>query len=118
MIDEISENFAAVQPVEYYKLIRSQIEHEDNLNSQRLSWFVASQSFLFTAYAIVVSNIGPGHTVWVERQQHRLLVLILDDERWVGRDGRSNAGGLPPSGCGHDTRCNRGRRWRRGCRRG
>ncbi len=48
-----------LSPTEYYSLIRAQIEHEDNLIGQRLSWFVASQSFLFTAYAIVVSNIRP-----------------------------------------------------------
>lgn len=50
----------SLSDVEYYSLIRSQIEHEDNLIGQRLSWFVASQSFFFTAYAIVVSNLKPG----------------------------------------------------------
>lgn len=35
-----------------YRLCRSRIEHEDELIVQRLSWLVASQSFLFTAYAI------------------------------------------------------------------
>ncbi len=63
-------------PAEFYHLVRSQIEHEDNLNSQRLSWFVASQAFLFTAYAIVVSNIQPQRTDWVARQ-HRLLTTLI-----------------------------------------
>ena len=38
---------------DFYKLIRGQIEHEDNLIGTRLNWFMASQSFLFSAYAIV-----------------------------------------------------------------
>src|SRR5476651_1305004 len=63
-------------PPEFYHLVRSQIEHEDNLNSQRLSWFVASQSFLFTAYAIVVSNLSPGRLPWVEEQISLLILLI------------------------------------------
>ena len=49
----------SVLPLQYYAIIRSQIEHEDNLVGQRLSWFVAAESFLFTAYAITVSNIRP-----------------------------------------------------------
>jgi hypothetical protein len=43
--------------LELYKVVRAQIEHEDNLIGLRLNWFVASQSFLFTAYAIVLSNL-------------------------------------------------------------
>ena len=32
--------------------LRRQIEHEDDLINQRLSWLVASQAFLLTAFAI------------------------------------------------------------------
>jgi hypothetical protein len=39
--------------LECYHVFRNRIEHEDNLIMQRLSWLMASQSFLFTAYAIV-----------------------------------------------------------------
>src|SRR4051812_48171140 len=39
-----------------YNLIRSRIEHEHSLITQRLSWFITSQSFFFTAYAIVTVN--------------------------------------------------------------
>jgi hypothetical protein len=70
MLDE------SLSPADFYRLIRSQIEHEDNLNSQRLSWFVASQSFLFTAYAIVLSNLQPGKTPSIEQQQRLLVILI------------------------------------------
>lgn len=44
---------------DYYDQIRHQIEHEDNLVTQRLSWLMASQSFLFTAYAIVLNGLQP-----------------------------------------------------------
>jgi hypothetical protein len=43
--------------LEYYNLVRERLEHEDNLIVQRLSWLVASQSFLFTAYAIVSNGL-------------------------------------------------------------
>ena len=46
-----------LSPLEYYNVIRARIEHEDNLIVQRLSWLVASQSFLFTAYAIVTNGL-------------------------------------------------------------
>jgi hypothetical protein len=46
-----------ISPVEVYRLFRSRIEHEDNLILQRLSWLVASQSFLFTAYAITTNGL-------------------------------------------------------------
>jgi hypothetical protein len=43
---------------EYYDRVRSQIEHEDDLITQRLSWLMASQSFLFSAYAIVLNGLN------------------------------------------------------------
>ncbi len=49
---------SSLSPLEYYNVIRSRIEHEDNLVVQRLSWLVASQSFLFTAYAIVTNGLA------------------------------------------------------------
>jgi len=42
---------------ELYRLFRGRIEHEDNLVVQRLAWLVASQSFLFTAYAITTNAL-------------------------------------------------------------
>jgi hypothetical protein len=41
---------------EIYEQIRAQIEHEDNLVTQRLNWFLTSQSFLLTAYAVVFTG--------------------------------------------------------------
>jgi len=60
----------------YYSIIRGQIEHEDDLLGQRLSWFVGAQAFLFTAYAITLSNSGPSHVQWVVDRMHLLLILI------------------------------------------
>ena len=45
---------------EYYDQVRRQIEHEDNLATQRLSWLMASQSFLLSAYAIILSGMQSG----------------------------------------------------------
>lgn len=44
----------AVHPL--VEVIHRQLEHEDGLMVNRLSWLVASQSFLFTAYAIVLNG--------------------------------------------------------------
>lgn len=51
-----------ISPLECYQIFRNRIEHEDNLVMQRLSWLMASQSFLFTAYAIVTNGMtgAPG----------------------------------------------------------
>jgi hypothetical protein len=65
-----------ITPQQYYSIVRGQIEHEDNLIGQRLSWLVAAQAFLFTAYAITVSNSGPGHTQPVIERMRLLLWLI------------------------------------------
>ena len=65
--------------LEYYHLIRQRIEHEDELIVQRLSWLVASQSFLFTAYAIVLNGLTATPqpaTETVIHQQLRLSGLI------------------------------------------
>ena len=70
------ESNSPIPAIDYYRIFRGQIEHEDNLNSQRLSWFVASQSFLFTAYAIVVTNLRSGGLPWVEGQERLLTQLI------------------------------------------
>lgn len=65
-----------ISPVEQYHAVRSQIEHEDNLVSQRLSWLLASQSFLFTAYAITLN--GPVQLHYQAYESHvRLLIVLL-----------------------------------------
>jgi hypothetical protein len=59
-----------------YDALRDQVKHEDDLIGQRINWFVASQSFLFSAYAIVLSNLGSGKTKPVADQQHLLVLMI------------------------------------------
>ena len=56
--------------VEYYNILRDQLQHEDNLITQRLSWLMGSQAFLFTAYAIVLN--GP------ERPKNALIGSLQD----------------------------------------
>lgn len=40
----------------FYEALRARVEHEDGLIVQRIAWFMASQSFLFTAYAIALNG--------------------------------------------------------------
>lgn len=76
MTDSVTRTRCPVTPDQYYSIVRGQIEHEDNLIGQRLSWFVAAHSFLFTAYAITVSNSGPNHTQPVIERMRLLLWII------------------------------------------
>ena len=68
-----------LSPLQYYQLVRSRIEHEDNLVVQRLSWMVASQSFLFTAYAIVLNGLNslPPSPVPPPFMNQQVLVLRM-----------------------------------------
>jgi len=47
-----------IDDVAFYDHLRHRIEHEDSLIVSRLAWLMASESFLFTAYAIVVNGTG------------------------------------------------------------
>ena len=66
----------AISETERYRLVRQQIEHEDNLISQRLSWLLGSQSFLFTAYAISLNGPSQIRTKPYESTV-TLLILLL-----------------------------------------
>src|SRR5262245_52171173 len=76
MADDSKQSAPRFTSEQFYGLLRSQIEHEDNLLGTRVNWFVAAQSFLFTAYAIVVSNLTGNKTPWVNSQQRLLFTLI------------------------------------------
>ncbi|HZP43895.1 MAG TPA: hypothetical protein VFD84_20620 [Candidatus Binatia bacterium] len=68
---------AAYGPLDEYRLFRARIEHEDTLVIQRLSWLVASQSFLFTAYAITLNGLAaPSPVAALARHQELLLRLL------------------------------------------
>jgi len=62
--------------LDYYRILRGQIEHEDNLVGSRLSWFVTSQSFLFSAYAIIATGFQGIATQSTLDAKHVLLVII------------------------------------------
>ncbi len=68
---------APLPQLEHYRIIRGQLEHEDNLISGRLSWFVASQSFLFTAYAILVNGLHPASATDGPNDSRRLLLVLI-----------------------------------------
>jgi len=64
------------QELGYGDAVRHQIEHEDGLIVNRLSWLIASESFLFTAYAITLN--GPLPTRSAQFVAHsELLVKII-----------------------------------------
>lgn len=41
--------------LEVYRVLRGEIEHEDQLINHRLSWLVSSQAFMLTAFAITLN---------------------------------------------------------------
>lgn len=55
--------------------LRHQLEHEDGLMVNRLSWLVASQSFLFTAFAITLNGSPPAQSVAALRHAELLRIL-------------------------------------------
>jgi hypothetical protein len=63
-------------PADAYRLVREQIQHEDNLIAQRLSWLIASQAFMFSAYAITLNMPERTHASRFSSQQQLLALLI------------------------------------------
>jgi hypothetical protein len=63
-------------PSDWYRTIRDQIQHEDNLLVQRLAWLMAAQSFFFTGYCnrrqrhIAASQSSFGQTARSSFQYH------------------------------------------------
>ncbi|RPH40416.1 MAG: hypothetical protein EHM91_11130 [Planctomycetota bacterium] len=66
---------ARLDDAAFAALLRVRIEHEDNLIVSRTSWLMASESFLYTAYAIALNGITTPGMSNVEHQA-RLLKLI------------------------------------------
>jgi hypothetical protein len=63
-------------PADWYRTIRDQIQHEDVLIVQRLSWLMAAQSFLFTAYAIIANATPQARSPLLAKQQDLLFNII------------------------------------------
>jgi hypothetical protein len=62
------------------QLLRSRIEHEDNLINQRVSWLVSSQSFLLTGFAIAANGPVQDPGLPSGALRARLMSLLP----WVG----------------------------------
>ena len=81
-MNDLPTQASLLTPLEYYNLIRSRIEHEDNHIVQRHSWMVASQSFLFAAYATVLNGLtaspAPGAQGFTNQQMllFRLIPIV------------------------------------------
>ena len=63
-------------PADWYRTIRDQIQHEDNLIVQRLSWLMAAQSFFFTGYAIIANASPQARNPLLAKQQDLLFNII------------------------------------------
>lgn len=61
---------------ELYGLIRSQIEHENDLVSQRVIWEILTQAFFFGAYASVLNAPPEAKNSLFDAQQILLLWLL------------------------------------------
>ena len=61
---------------DFYQLIRARIEKEDELVNQRLIWMVFSQSFMFSAFAILTNAPEKPKTPTMGAQQDLLLWII------------------------------------------
>ena len=65
-----------VDDVAFYRAIRERLQHEDGLIVNRLAWLMGSQSFLFTAYAIVLNGAALGSGGRVGDLQAGLLKML------------------------------------------
>jgi hypothetical protein len=63
-------------PLDWYRMIRDQIQHEDNLIVQRLAWLMAAQSFFFTGYAIIANGTPTPRNQLLAKQQDLLFNII------------------------------------------
>ena len=63
-------------PADWYRSIRDQIQHEDNLIVQRLSWLMVAQSFFFTGYAIIANAAPQARNPLLAKQQDLLFNII------------------------------------------
>ncbi len=63
-------------PADWYHTIRDQIQHEDILIVQRLSWLMAAQSFFFTGYAIIANAAPQARNPLLAKQQDLLFNII------------------------------------------
>ncbi len=64
-----------------FELLRSRIEHEDQLVNHRLGWMLAFTGFLFTAYSL---SFAPAvNLLRVPDDQGQQITLIKEQIRWL-----------------------------------
>ena len=69
-------NSGELSLAELYAIIRSQIEHENELVSQRVIWQILTQAFFFGAYASLLNASKEGKNFLFESEQSLLLWLM------------------------------------------
>jgi hypothetical protein len=75
----MAQAFTAGRPLssaDYYQLIHSQIDNEDNLLNQRFIWLVFSQSFMFSAFATVANAPEKAKAPFFGASQDSLFWLL------------------------------------------
>jgi hypothetical protein len=72
----VSKNENNPMELELYRVVRAEIEHEDQLINHRLSWLVSSQSFLLTGFAVSLNAPIPMRTPEFERVNHILFNVL------------------------------------------
>jgi hypothetical protein len=105
--------------LDVYRVYRGQVEHEDNLLGSRINVFVTSQSFLFSAYAIIANTasplafgapVDPKHVLLFMIPIVAILTAILYMPAIAGsvvalsriRQQYRRITGFPPNDCCHD----------------
>jgi hypothetical protein len=61
---------------EYYRLIKQQIDHQDNLVNQRVIWQIIAQAFFFSAYASLLNAPKEAKGPPFDAEQQLLLWLL------------------------------------------
>ena len=61
---------------EFYGLIRSQIDHQDELVNQRVMWQIITQAFFFSAYTSLLNAQKEAKTPMFEAEQLLLIWLL------------------------------------------
>ena len=73
----------------FYRELRDQIKHEDNLCNNRMTWLIAIQAFLFTAYGFSLSAEAVLSTSHATSEV--LSDIIQDARTWLAFLGAASA---------------------------
>ena len=63
------------EPKEYYKIVRGEIQHEDELINNRITWLIYLQTILFAAFFLVSTN-KPSPSYWKDFERFIFIVGI------------------------------------------